>query len=172
VLARLDEIDGVAESRVDWTGTRFLLTLNARADESEVVARAEETLGDGAQLLDDAATRDILASYRKGEAWMRSGETLRLSRFEAGVLAKRYGNEAAQAIGLDEARTKKLVDLIEAELSRAFERAHAEQGLESVPSEFEAASERILAVSAEFLDAAQRAALADCIERFKNGRGR
>jgi hypothetical protein len=172
VLARLDEIDGVAESRVDWTGTRFLLMLNARADESAVVARAEETLGDDAQLLDDAATRDILDSYHKGEAWMRSGETLRLSRFEAGVLAKRYGNEAAHEIGLDEAHATKLVDVIEAELTRAFERAHAERGLESVPDEFDAASERILERSREFLDAEQQARLAEYVDRFKNRRGR
>jgi len=172
VLARLDEIPGVAESRVDWTGMRFLLTLEGSASMDQVGAEAASTLGEGARLLDGDEVRGVLDSYRKGETWMRAGETLKLSRFEAGVLAKRYGNEAAAKIGLGEEATRKLVALFEQELNRAFDRTHAGQGIEAVPAEFEAAAKRILESSAGFLSSEQQATLADYLKRFENTRTR
>jgi hypothetical protein len=103
---------------------------------------------------------------------MRSGETLQLSRFEAGVLAKRHGAAAAAEIGLDEAKTQKLVSLIEAELDRAFERAHAEGGIDALGGEIDAAGERVLDASGAFLDAEQREALSAYFERIHRARGR
>ena len=172
MLARLDEIHGVAESRVDWTGTRFLVTLSADADEPRVENEIESALGEGARLLDDDATRAVLDSYRHGETWMRAGETLKLSRFEAGVLAKRRGEAAAREIGLDDAKTQKLVELIEAELGRAFERAHAEGGIDALAGEIDAAGERIREASRAFLDDEQREALSAYFERIHRARGR
>lgn len=172
MLARLDEIEGVAESRVDWTGKRFLLGLEAGAGMDQVEAQALETLGEGARSLDDGKVREVLDSYRKGETWMRAGETLQLSRFEAGVLAKRYGNEAAVETGLDEAGAGKLVALFEQEFIRAFERTHAGQGIEAVPQEFESASKRILEASASSMTPGQHAALAKYLKRFEESRAR
>lgn len=172
MLARLDEIEGVAESRVDWTGKRFLLTLESGTGKDQVEEQAVDTLGEGARPLDGNEVREVLDSYRKGETWMRGGETLQLSRFEAGVLAKRYGNEAAAEIVLDEEGTRKLVALFEQELTRAFDRTHAGQGIEAVPAEFEAAAKRVLESSAGFLAPEQRAALAEYLKRFENGRTR
>jgi len=168
----LDEIPGVAASRVDWSGRRFLLALDERASQSQVGADAARALGADARLLSGAEVREVLESYRKGEKWMRAGETLELSRFEAGVLAKRYGNEAAAEIGLAEEQTRKLVALFEGELHRAFIRAHAGRGLEDVPAEFEAAAKRILESSAEFLNAEERASLEGFLARFGSPRGR
>jgi hypothetical protein len=172
VLARLDEIEGVAESRVDWTGKRFLLALESGAGKDHVEEQAVGTLGEGARPLDEDEVREVLDSYRKGETWMRAGETLQLSRFEAGVLAKRYGSEAAAEIGLDEGGTGKLIALFEQEFIRAFERTHAGQGIEAVPAEFEAASKRILEASASPMTPEQRAALADYLKRFVDRRTR
>jgi hypothetical protein len=168
----LDEIHGVAESRVDWTGTRFLLTLEGDATKSRIGELAASTLGEGARLLDNDEVRDVLDSYRKGETWMRAGETLRLSRFEAGVLAKRYGNEAAAEMALGEEEKRKLVSLFEQELDRAFESAHAGEGIKAVPAEFEAAAKRILDSSAGFLNSEQQASLADYLKRYVNARTR
>jgi len=172
VLARLDEIEGVAESRVDWTGKRFLLTLEGGAGKGHAEKQAVGTLGEGARLLDGDEVREVLDSYSKGETWMRAGETLQLSRFEAGVLAKRYGTEAAAEIALDEEGARKLVALFEQELIRAFDRTHAGQGIEAVPAEFEAAAKRILESSAGFLAEEQRAVLAEYLKRFENTRTR
>ena len=170
MLARLDEIEGVAESRVDWTGTRFLLTLEDGAGKEQVEGRAVDTLGDGARTLDGGEVAEVLDSYRKGEAWMRAGETLQLSRFEAGVLAKRFGSEAATEIGLGDEQTGKLVALFEQELNRAFDRTHAGRGIEAVPEEFEAAAKRILESTASFLTPDQQSALAEYLRRFEDAR--
>lgn len=172
MLARLDEIEGVAETRVDWTGTRFLLALAGGTGKDQVEEQAVRTLGEGARRLDDDEAREVLDSYRKGETWMRAGETLQLSRFEAGVLAKRYANEAAAEIGLDKGGAEKLVALFEQEFIRAFERTHAGQGIEAVPAEFEAASKRILEASASSMTPAQHAALAEYLKRFVDKRTR
>ena len=98
---------------------------------------------------------------------MRAGETLQLSRFEAGVLGRRFAGEAAAEIGLDDQQTSRLVVLFEQELNRAFDRTHAGQGIEAVPAEFKAAAERILASSADFLVPEKQAALADFLRRFE-----
>ena len=174
MLARLDEIPGVSESRVDWTGRRFLLHLEPGAKEERVAEAAEDALGEGAHTLDEEGTRAALEALRKGEAWMRAGETLRLSRHEAGVLAKRYGEEAAQEIDLDEAATRKLVELFERELNVAFERTHARRdgGGARIEAEVAEAGNRILDSSQSFLDAEQRAVLEGYLGRFTGPRGR
>lgn len=166
MLARLDGIPGVAQSRVDWSGRRFLLTLEGTASRGLVETEASSALGEGARLLDDVETREVLVSYRKGEAWMRAGETLQLSRFEAGILAKRYADEVAGELGLDEPRAGKLAVVFQKELERAFERTHAGQGIEILPVEFEAAARRIQDACAGFLDGEQLAGLADYLKRF------
>ncbi len=163
----MDEIAGVAQSRVDWTGMRFLLALEKGASEEHVGGQATITLGEGVRLLDGDQVREVLNSYRKGETWMRAGETLQLSRFEAGVLAQRYGGEAAAEIGLDVMGTRKLVALFEQEFIRAFERTHAGQGIDDVPQEFGSASKRILDASASSMTPDQHAALAQYLERFE-----
>jgi hypothetical protein len=168
----LDEIPGVADSRVDWTGKRFLLTLEEGAGKDQVGEEAAGALGEGARLLDEDEVREVLASYRKGETWMRAGETLQLSRFEAGVLARRYGNEAGAELQLDEGATQKLVALFEQEFSRAFERTHAGKGIEAVPAEFEAAANRILESSSGFLSSEQHTELAEYLKRFVDARTR
>jgi hypothetical protein len=171
VLARLDEIPGVAESRVDWTGRRFLLTLDSSANASRVAEDAASTLGEGATVLGDGDTAAAVADLRRGEAWMRAGETLRLSHHEARVLAERYGDEAADAIGLNEGSKQKLVALFESELDRAFERTHAGKGGVAVEDEIAGAVERILASTRGFLSAEQHLALELYLRRFAASRG-
>jgi hypothetical protein len=168
----LDGISGVAASRVDWTGTRFLITLGSGADRGRAAESAAAILGEGARILDDADVRSVLDSYEKGETWMRAGETLQLSRFEAGVLARRYGKEAGAEIGLDDATTAKLVVVFEQELDRAFDRVHAGKGIEELPQELAAAAGRILESTAGFLDAERQNALADYLKRFGDPRVR
>jgi hypothetical protein len=173
VLARLDEIPGVSESRVDWTGRRFLLQLEPSAREERVAEAAEDTLGEGAYTLDESGTRAALEAMRKGEAWMRAGETLRLSRHEAGVLAQRHGEEAALEIDLDQVATRKLVELFERELNVAFERTHAgrDGGGARIEAEVASAAQRVIEASRAFLDARQRAALEEYLGRFIAPRG-
>jgi hypothetical protein len=172
VLAQLDEIPGVRASRVDWTGRRFLLELEPDTSSSKIAEAAASALGDGAVVLDADATRAAVADFSSGEAWMRAGETLQLSRHEAHVLARRHGEEAARAIGLSEGATKKLVALFEAELDRAFERTHAAGSGARVQDEISAAVERTVDAAREFLSADELRALEEQVREFNASRGR
>ncbi len=157
MLALLDEVPGVAESRVDWTGQLFLLSLERATHADAVAARANEILGGDARRLDDARSTEALSAYRRGEKWMRSGETLELSRVEAGVLARSAAAEAMSAANLDEAQRAQLERILEREIAAAFERIHAEgQGLPPrLDDVFGDVRTRTLEQSRDFLTAEQ-----------------
>jgi hypothetical protein len=170
VLASLEEIPGVRESRVDWSGRRFLLKLDPEARSEAVVAQANAALGGGARRLGPRAEARASQSYLRGEeTWMRGGETLKLSRAEARILAERYGLEAAREAELDEQQTERLVGVMESEIAAAFERIHA-QG-EGLPANFgpivDDAIRRTLERSRPFSSAAQLERLEDyCARAF------
>lgn len=153
MLALLDEVPGVAQSRVDWTGRRFLLELEAHARADEILRRARLVLGGDVHRLEPSEEIAAVARYRRGEQWMLSGETVALSQAEARVLAQRHGNEAARAIGLDAQKTARLIAVIEGEVRAAFEGIHAAgRGLPADQDAlFAAVAERTLAKARAFL---------------------
>jgi len=102
-----------------------LIRLAPGAAPEDVVARATPILGKGARRLDAAAEAEQLASFRRGDPWMRSGETIRLSRHEAGVLGARLARDASGRAGLDESQAKRLAAVIKEEINAYFERMHA-----------------------------------------------
>jgi hypothetical protein len=154
-LARLDGIPGVAESRVDRSGRRFLLTLEPGADEVSVARVARTALG-GASVLPRDAEAAALASRSSGDLWVTAAESIRLSIEEARVLAVRFGEEAALELGLTAEKTRRLVALVEREVAAAFERFHGRgDALEAFMAEQEAISERVLADCSSFLTDAE-----------------
>lgn len=128
MLAQLDKVPGVAESRIDWTGHYFLLKVADGVEPEGVVDPAREVLGSGAQRLKAAAETEQIAAFEHGEPWMRSGETLRLSGEEARVLGDRFTTDAAKESGLDAAKTQRLRELVQDETKRLLESLHAEGG--------------------------------------------
>ena len=163
VLAQLDQVDGVRESRVDWTGRRFLLTLAPGARAERVVESADEALDGDTRVLRDPAAREAIASYLRGEQrWMRAGETRELSRTEARILAVRHGEEAAREADFTPAQTAKFIEVLEGEIAAAFERIHAEgRGL---PGDFGATYRRVLA---DALDKSRAFLSAEQLERVR-----
>lgn len=162
MLARLDRIPGVAETRVERSGRRFLLTLDSDADEAGVARKALEALGADAVVLDREAESDALASRRRGELWVGADETIQLSREEARVLASRFGEEAARELGLTPEKTRKLAEVIEREVAAAFARVHGRgDALEALSGEQEAISERVVEACRAFLTDAELKALSD-----------
>lgn len=121
MLAQLDGIDGVAESRVDWTGRFFLLKLAPGRKPEEVTVRVSAVLKQAARL-DATREAEQSAAYRRGEPWMRAGETLKMSEHEAIVLGERFATKAAGTAGLDAEQTKLLVEILKEELAALFTR--------------------------------------------------
>lgn len=177
VLALLDDVPGVAESRVDWTGRRFLLRLDPDAQVATVVAQADEALGGDSRRLDSREASEAASAYLRGEThlrgerWMRAGETLDLSREEAHVLAERYSEEAAHDAGLDPRQMEQLVSVLESEIAAAFERIHAEgKGLPpQLNAVFRLVMERTLERSRAFLRPAQLRSIEDSFAERTGG---
>jgi len=124
VLARLDEIEGVHESRVDWSGTRFLLILSPGADEERVAGAARQALGPGTAVLDRKREHEAVEAFHRGESWMRAGETLHLSHEEARVLGERFAHQAADELGLTREQTARLSTILGAACAKRFEGLH------------------------------------------------
>lgn len=124
MLARLDKIDGVSESRVDWTGQKVLIRLKSGADSDRVSAQAAKHLGSGAVRLSAARETEQIDGFRRGEPWLRAGETLELSRHESKVLGKSLAARAGRSI-LDDAALRRLETVLEEEFFAIFSRIHA-----------------------------------------------
>ena len=128
MLARLDEVEGVTASRVDWSGRYVLLELEPEADASRAVRKATAVLGQPVRRLPARDEASQVEAFRKGEPWMRAGESSRMSRRESEVLSGRITEQVARDAGLDEAETGRLGALLREELAGAFERAHEAGG--------------------------------------------
>jgi hypothetical protein len=131
VLARLDAIPGVQESRVEAGGRYFLLVLAPGADEARVLAGAAEALRGRARRLGDAAAAAQLASRGRGDPWLAAAEVQALSYVEARIVAARAADAVAPAAGLDRAARDALAEAARVEVFRAIERVHDEGGRES-----------------------------------------
>lgn len=121
MLAQLDRLEGVAESRVDWSGREILIRLRTGASPDGVAASAVAHLGSRAQRADPAAA---IKSFRDGDPWMRAGETLKLSKHESIVLGRHYAAQASRDI-LDAEGQGRLALILADEIYAVFERVHA-----------------------------------------------
>lgn len=138
MLARLDSIPGVKESRVEASGRCFLLSLAPGADAGEVVAGAQAVLRGRGRKLDDAEAAAQLAARARGDPWFAAGEVHALSYVEARLLSARTADGAAAALALDAGAREAVAEAARAELFRAVERVHAEGGRESTAWFYEA----------------------------------
>jgi hypothetical protein len=124
VLAKLDKIEGVAHSRVDWTGRTILIHLENSADADTVAAQAGVHLGLGSTRLPRSREADCVESFRRGDPWLRAGQTLELSRRESKVLGKSLAVKAGGSI-LHQDDLGRLESILEEELFALFSRIHA-----------------------------------------------
>jgi hypothetical protein len=131
VLARLDAISGVGESRCEASGRLFLLVLADGADEARVVADAIAALRGRAARLDPAAATAQLEARPRGDPWFSAGEIRALSYLEARVVAASTAARIAGAAALASGAHESLAEALRVELFAAIERVHAAGGRES-----------------------------------------
>jgi len=148
VLARLDAIPGVRESRVDASGRYFALTLAAGAGAGEVAAGAREALGERTAALGAADAEAQLAARGRGDPWLAAVEVMALSYVEARLLAVRLAAALGRACELTEEEREPLAEALRAALFAAMERVHAEGGARSsgwIHARWPAIAEAVLA---------------------------
>lgn len=131
MLARLDCIPGVAESRVEASGRFFLLVLAEGADEARAVAEAAAALRGRAAPLAPAAAAAQLARRERGDPWLSAREITALSYLEARVVAAATADRVASRVGLAAGAHDALAEALRLELFAAIERVHGEGGRES-----------------------------------------
>ena len=132
------------------------MTLDAGADERAIASAAKSELGASTKVLGGRAESDALASWRRGELWLRSTETLALSREEARVLAAEFVADASAKMGLSSEKARKLGDVVEKELAAAFERTHGRSdALDAFHAELEHLPQRVLESARAFLTDAE-----------------
>lgn len=128
MLARLDALPGVRESRADASGRHFLLELRPGADRGATVDAACAALGSQARPLDAAAAAAQLSARGRGDPWYAAADTLALCYLEARVLAASAGPAAARAAGLAGGAADAICEAARAVLFGVMERVHGEGG--------------------------------------------
>lgn len=166
VLARIDELDGVSESRVSWDGSQFLLELEPGADQACVTQAAAAVLEGSAKRADPKAEDAAVASYRAGDRWLARSRTVELSRVEAREIANKYGPAVAREVKLDTATAEQLQAAMLEELTRTFEETHSEGGgLDRFRDKLRGTWERFEGKVAAFLTPAQRDHVGEILKR-------
>lgn len=131
VLARLDRIVGVAHSRVEATGTCFLVDTWPAASARQVEEEALAILGPAAELLSPDAAGEQLAARAAGDHWYSSKDVLGLSYLEARIIAARVSARVGRDAELPREATRALCEAVRVEVFAAVERVHAEGGRSS-----------------------------------------
>lgn len=131
MLARLDGVSGVVESRVEATGRVFALALADGADEAAVLAGAAAALRSAPRLLAPGAAAAQTGARASGDPWLSRAEVPALCFLEARILATRGADAVAPAAALSREERDALEDAFRDVLFRAMERVLAEGGRDS-----------------------------------------
>jgi hypothetical protein len=124
VLARLDEIPGVNESRAECSGHYFIIILDDDAND-RIHASVLEVLGRGARVLptDEAGVQH--EARRRGEPWLTSAEARSLSFVEGRMLGGRVSAAIASELGLSAEERERLAEAVREEMFAHVERIYA-----------------------------------------------
>jgi hypothetical protein len=131
VLARLEEVEGIADVRVEATGRYFALGLGPGADEVGTLSAVAVALRGTPRRLppDEAAAQ--LARAARGDPWFTRGEVAELCFVEARMVAARGEGAVASAARLRASEREAVGDALREELFEIMERVLAEGGRDS-----------------------------------------
>lgn len=164
MLARLFDIPGIRDARVECSGTYFLV----EGDDAGVLERAlpaiQDVLGPGARCVHDPERRIQLSTRTKGEPWFSPRDIRGLSYIEARLLSTRIADGVAQVLTLDGAAADVVAEAVRAEIVTALDHAH-DTGGQSSSGWFWEAWPRIAALVAARLDGALAGASCAVLER-------
>ncbi|HYG68254.1 MAG TPA: hypothetical protein VD838_11360 [Anaeromyxobacteraceae bacterium] len=124
VLARLSDIPGVIDVRVECSGTFFLVTGRDAAALEAVLPRVRAVLGERAERLGASERSAQLAGRARGERWFSRDDIRGLSYVEGRILATRFSDAIAAAVPLERAIAERVHEAIRRELFAALDHAH------------------------------------------------
>ena len=168
MLARLDDLPGVARCRVESSGRHLALDVAAGADPAGVARDAVAALGGRARALGAEEARAQLDARPRGDPWLSAAEVMALSYVEGRILAVRVSATAGREAGLDADSRDRLAEAVRVEVFAAVERVHAEGGRPSSAWFYDAWPEvaaRVLARARAFAPADRMAELRAGLQR-------
>jgi hypothetical protein len=168
VLARLDDLPGVARCRVESSGRHLALDVVPGADPAGVARAAAAALGRPARALGEAEARAQLDGRPRGDPWLSAAEVMALSYVEGRILAVRVSAAAGREAGLDADDRDRLAEAVRVEVFAAVERVHAEGGRASSSwfyDDWPEIASRVLARARAFAPPDRVAALGAGLER-------
>jgi hypothetical protein len=124
VLARLSELPGVIDARVECSGTYFLVTACDAAALERALPLVHERLGSRAEPLGPGERAAQLAARARGERWYSRHDIRGLSYVEGRILATRFSDAVAATLLLEQAAAVRIHDAIRLELFVALDHAH------------------------------------------------
>jgi hypothetical protein len=131
VLARLEQVDGIAEARAEATGRFFALVLAAGADEARTLAAVEVALRRPPRRLPPEEAAAQLARAGRGDPWFDRAGVVELCYVESRMIAARAEGAVGAAAKLDPAERAAVGDALREELFEIMERILAEGGRDS-----------------------------------------
>jgi hypothetical protein len=131
VLARLDAVPGVEESRVDSSGRFFWIVPRDLVEAGTLAGDVQAVLGKGARRLPPEEAAAQLAAHGAGDPWLAADEVMTLSFVEARLLSVRISGEAARKASLLPDEKEAVAEAVRAALFGAMARVHAEGGRRS-----------------------------------------
>ncbi|HET7754782.1 MAG TPA: hypothetical protein VFK85_12805, partial [Anaeromyxobacteraceae bacterium] len=124
VLARLSEIPGVTDARVECSGSWFFVDAQSAAALDRALPAVRDALGPGATLADGVAREAQLARRSQGELWFSRDDIRALSYVEGRVLATRMTDAVTAAVTLDGSAREQVAEATRAEIFAALDHAH------------------------------------------------
>src|SRR5262245_8528107 len=100
-----------------------MIRLKGDAVADRVARDAAQHLGSGVARQAPPQEAESIESFRRGEPWMRAGETLELSRRESKVLGRSLAAKVGQSIQ-DKEHLRRLESILEEEYFALFTRIH------------------------------------------------
>jgi len=138
VLARIDEVPGVARARAEASGRHLALELAPGADPAAVARAALAVLAGRGRPLGEDEARAQLDARPRGDPWLAAADVMALSFVEGRILAVRVSGAAGREARLDADGRDRLAEAVRREVFDAVERVHAEGGRPSSGWFFEA----------------------------------
>jgi hypothetical protein len=131
VLARLEQVEGIAGVRVEATGRYFAIHLAPGADEARALAGVEAALRKAPRRLSAEEAAAQLALAERGDRWLSRAELPSLCFLEARIVAARAEGAVATAARLRPHEREAVGEALRLELFEVMERVLAEGGRDS-----------------------------------------
>lgn len=131
MLARIEEIDGVAWAGAEATGRFLAVRPGPDADAERLAAAVERALAGRGRRAGEALAQAQLAAREQGDPWYSAREVRALSFIEGRLVAVHVAAKVGDDLGLSPADRASLAEAVREVFFGVLERVHAEGGRES-----------------------------------------